>query len=1041
MIFSDPVPPRTALQDAITTAYRADETTCINTLLPQAAFAPEATQQILATAAQLVAGTRKNQKKRGLMTAFLHKYDLSSQEGIALMCLAEALLRIPDAATADRLISDKLSTANWLEHLDRKEALFINAATWSLYITGKLYTPSTKTLTKALQRLSSQVLLRPMIIQGIQIIGKQFVMGTTIDQALQRARATEAQGYRYSYDMLGEAARTRKDAEQYFQAYQQAIIAIGQASTHLNPIYGPGISIKLSALHPRYELANRTRVLAELTPLLLTLAKAAKVANIGLTVDAEEADRLELSLEIIEQVFSDPALTGWEGFGLAVQAYQKRAPYVIDWLADLSKRYQRRLMVRLVKGAYWDSEIKVSQVLGLAGYPVYTRKHSTDVSYLACAKKLLGQPECFYPQFGTHNAYSVAAILTIAGNRRDFEFQCLHGMGQPLYDQVVDPQQYAVPCRIYAPVGTHRDLLGYLVRRLLENGANTSFINLMADEHTPLEKLIADPIARINQLAYKPHPHIPLPKDLFGKERLNSTGVDFTHMHTLTDLKTSMDQADQQQWQAGPLIKGSLRTHTSPLPVLSPSDLNRQVGTVVEATADDVADALKSAYAANARWAQVSIDERAACLERAADLFEKNQAQLMTLLCREGGKQLQDCVSEIREAVDFCHYYAAQARTTLAPQTLTGPTGEFNQLSLHPRGTIACISPWNFPMAIFIGQIVAALAAGNTVIAKPAEQTPLIAMATVRLLHQAGIPTDVLHCLPGRGEIVGARLVADERIAGVMFTGSTETAQLINQTLAKRAGAIIPLIAETGGQNAMIVDSSALPEQVVVDVIYSAFNSAGQRCSALRVLFVQNELAPRLLEMLEGAMRELTVNDPSLLHTDIGPVIDKDAVNMLTQHVATLQNQAKLLYQVTLPENLNGHFFAPCLFELSDLSILKREVFGPVLHVIRYAANELDQVLEQIKNTGYGLTLGIHSRSDTTINYIRNAMPVGNIYVNRNMIGAVVGVQPFGGENLSGTGPKAGGPHYLPRLCVERVISINTTAAGGNATLVSLQEE
>ncbi len=1047
MIFANAIPTRSPRQNAITNAYRRDETTCLEDLLTQALFSDNALNRIHHTAAKLVEGTRQNRKKQGGLDAFLHAYDLSSEEGIALMCLAEALLRIPDNATRDKLISDKLSTAKWARHLSKKNSLFVNAATVSLFLTGKIYSPlldrnksTLNSIQRFLTRTSSQM-IRPIIMQGMKIMGQQFVMGTTIKSALKRAQSSEAVGYRYSYDMLGEAARTREDAEVYFKSYQDAIEAIGAASKELTHITGPGISIKLSALHPRYELAKRDQVLNELVPKLLTLAKAAKKYNIGFTIDAEEADRLELSLDIIEKVFSDPALNEWEGFGLAVQSYQKRAPFVIDWLADLAKRNQRRLMVRLIKGAYWDAEIKLSQTLGLEGYPVFTRKNSTDVSFIACAKKLLSQPDCFYPQFGTHNAYSVAAILEIAGEQRNFEFQCLHGMGQTLYDQIVGKNNLDIPCRIYAPVGTHKDLLGYLVRRLLENGANSSFINNIANEQIPIEKIIQNPVAYIASLTNKPHPHIPLPKNLFGQERLNSSGVDFSNMQTLEQLKTAMDALDKQQWISGPIINGKMLTHSPEQTIASPSNPERIVGTTHDATSADVQHAIESAYHARQDWEKTPVEQRAACLERAAELFEKNRPALITLLCREGGKQLVDCVSEIRETVDFCRYYAARAREDLQPKTLPGPTGEFNQLSLHPRGVIVSISPWNFPMAIFIGQIVAALAAGNTVIAKPAEQTPLIAAETIRLLHEAGIPTNVLQFLPGRGETVGAELVADERIAGVMFTGSTDTAKLINQTLAKRNGPIVPFIAETGGQNAMIVDSSALPEQVVADVIQSAFNSAGQRCSALRVLFLQEEIAPKVIDMLKGAMREISLGDPALLSTDVGPVIDKDALTMLNNHFGIMQKEATLIYQVETKNHPNGYFFAPCVFELNDLSVLKKEVFGPVLHIIRYSAKELDQVLDQIINTGYGLTLGVHSRLDTMVKYIQERMPVGNMYVNRNMIGAVVGVQPFGGEHLSGTGPKAGGPNYLPRLCVERTISINTTAAGGNASLVSLKEE
>jgi RHH-type proline utilization regulon transcriptional repressor/proline dehydrogenase/delta 1-pyrroline-5-carboxylate dehydrogenase len=1049
MIFGTEKIKQDALLDAMTTAYRQDETICINKLLPEAKFSPEAMQRINTMAEKLVVGTRKGKKNQAGLDSFLHQYDLSSEEGIALMCMAEALLRIPDNETIDRLISDKVSTTDWEQHLNSSDSLFVNAATWSLMLTGKLYAPTLndkKSLGDSLKRLlnrTSGLVIRPIILQGMKIIGKQFVMGRTINEALKRAQKLEAAGYRYSYDMLGEAARTAEDAEKYFQSYEAAIAAIGKASADLDPINGPGISIKLSALHPRYEVAQRERVITELVPRLLQLAKQAKALNIGLTVDAEEADRLELSLIVIEKVFSDPALDGWEGFGLAVQSYQKRAPAVLDWLIQLSKQHQRRLMVRLIKGAYWDAEIKQSQTMGLEGYPVFTRKHSTDVSFLACAKKILAHPECFYPQFGTHNALSVAAILELAGERRDFEFQCLHGMGQPLYNQIVGKENENVPCRIYAPVGSHKDLLGYLVRRLLENGANTSFINRIADENAPIHKIIADPVERIQSLTTKPHPHIPLPCDIFGAERKNSKGLDLSNTQTLSQLNDAMEKAEQDSrlWQAGPILGKKIKSNNGSRPVRSPSQTDLVVGQIIEATTEDVGIALEIATQAGAAWANTPVAERAACLDRAADLFEKNMPRLMTMLCREAGKQIVDCMTEVREAIDFCRYYAARARLDLAPHILPGPTGEFNELSLHPRGVIVCISPWNFPLAIFAGQVLAALVTGNTVIAKPAEQTPLIAAETVRLLHEAGIPKEALQLLPGSGEVVGARLVADTRVAGVMFTGSTETAKLIQQALTNRPGPIVPFVAETGGQNAMIVDSSALPEQVVMDVLSSAFNSAGQRCSALRVLFLQDDIAPRVLDLLKGAMAELKIGDPSLLSTDIGPVIDNDALQILQKHVARMQQEAKLICQIPLKNLPHGHFFGPCVFELESLDILPREVFGPILHVIRYKAKDLGKIVDEIINTGYGLTLGIHSRIDATVKFVKDRMPVGNVYVNRNIIGAVVGVQPFGGERLSGTGPKAGGPHYLPRLCVERAISVNTTAAGGNTTLVSLSED
>lgn len=1039
------------LRDAITAAYRTDETAHVNELVKQATLSANALQRIDETAKKLITETRERRKKQSSIDAFLNQYDLSSEEGIALMCLAEALLRIPDTETIDRIISDKLSNADWLQHISKDHSLFINAATWSLMLTGKVYAPTLskeQSLGATLKRLLSQAggtIIRPIILQGMKIIGKQFVMGRTIEEALARAKKLENKGYRYSYDMLGEAARTAEDADKYYHSYQDAILAIGKASQQLDPITGPGISVKLSALHPRYEVAKRERIMNELAPRLLSLAKLAKEQNIGFTVDAEEADRLELSLDIIEKVFSDPALFGWEGFGLAVQSYQKRAPFVIDWLADLSKRHQRRLMVRLIKGAYWDTEIKLSQLLGLEGYPVFTRKNSTDVSFIACAKKLLSHPDCFYPQFGTHNAYSVAVILELLGTRKNFEFQCLHGMGEPLYDQIVNEN---VPCRIYAPVGTHKDLLGYLVRRLLENGANTNFINRIADENTSVAALVADPVARIAALAQKPHPHISLPANIYQNvsespnvPRLNSTGLDLSNVQTLNELKHMVEQADKRKWQSGPIINGALLSQGTPQPLFSPTNVNHIVGHVYTTEAKAVDLALSKAYDARMNWANTPIEERAACLERAALLFEKNMPTLILLLNKEGGKQIVDCVSEIRETVDYCRYYAARARHDFTPHELSGPTGEFNQLTLHPRGVITCISPWNFPLAIFAGQVLAALVTGNTVIAKPAEQTPLIAAEAVRILHTAGIPSDALHLLPGKGSVIGAKITADTRIAGIMFTGSTETAKIIQKTLAEQTGPIIPFIAETGGQNVMIVDSSALPEQVIQDVITSAFDSAGQRCSALRVLYVQEDIAPQIIHMLKGAMAELAIGDPGFIATDIGPVIDEDALTILQNHFNNLQKDGELIYQVPTRDLPPGHFFAPCAFEIKNIKLLKREVFGPILHVIRYNAKDLDSVLDDIISTGYGLTMGIHSRIDATVQAIQGRMPVGNTYVNRNMIGAVVGVQPFGGEGLSGTGPKAGGPHYLPHLCVERAISINTTAAGGNTTLVSLSED
>ncbi|WP_448188917.1 bifunctional proline dehydrogenase/L-glutamate gamma-semialdehyde dehydrogenase PutA [Azospirillum sp. sgz301742] len=998
---------------AIDRLYRADETAVVTALTRAAALPEDARRRVQAEAAKLVEGVRASRTRFGVLDAFLQEFGLSSQEGVALMCLAEALLRIPDAETADALIRDKIGTADWSRHLGKADSLFVNASTWALMLTGKVVRLDGEgEPVRVLDRLVNRVgepIIRQAMMQAMRILGRQFVMGRSIDEALTRARDDEALGYRHSYDMLGEAARTMEDAKRYFDLYSMAIAAIGGARGPRDVFASPGISVKLSALHPRYELAQRDRVMAELLPRVKDLALKAKSAGIHLTVDAEEADRLDLSLDLIEAVFRDPALNGWEGFGLAVQAYQKRALPLIGWLEDLARSTGRRLMVRLVKGAYWDSEIKRAQERGLDGYPVFTRKASTDVSYLACARRLLAARDAFYPMFATHNAHTVASVLEMAGNREGYEFQRLHGMGEPLYHQIVAPD---MPVRLYAPVGSHEDLLAYLVRRLLENGANSSFVNRIQDEQVPVAAIVADPVARVAALPSKPHPGIPLPKDLFGAERRNSDGLDLSDAAQIQPL---LDHVAASRRIAGP---------------------------VAETAPEDVDRALSVAASAQRAWAARPVAERAACLERLGDLLEGERNELVALLVREAGKTIPDALAELREAVDFCRYYAARARADFEPKLMPGPTGERNELRLTGRGVFVCISPWNFPLAIFLGQVAAALVAGNAVIAKPAEQTPRIAALATGLAHRAGVPVEVLHLLPGDGATVGGRLVADRRVAGVAFTGSTETAQRIGLTLMQRGGPMVPFIAETGGQNAMIVDNSALPEQVVDDVVTSAFRSAGQRCSALRVLFVQDGIAPKVIRMLRGAVAELRLGDPGLLSTDIGPVIDAEARSMLMTHVERMTREATPLFAGTLPpDGVHGNFVAPHAFEIDRLDRLEREVFGPILHVIRFKGDQLDAVLDAIEATGYGLTLGIHTRIDRTARRITERMAVGNTYVNRNMIGAVVGVQPFGGEGLSGTGPKAGGPHYLYRFAAERTLTVNTTAAGGNASLVSLGEE
>jgi len=1027
---------------------RANETETVRRLAAEAALSEDARARIASRARGLVQEVRRARVGKGGLDAFLHEFGLSSKEGVVLMCLAEALLRVPDAETVDRLIKDKIADADWRAHLGHSESLFVNASTWALMLTGRvvrLDEGDTRDLTGTLKRLvygSGEPVIRAAITQAMRILGRQFVMGRTIEEALARARDGEARGYRHSYDMLGEAAHTMADADRYFEAYKAAIAAIGKAAGETGVIAAPGISVKLSALHPRYEFAQARRVRNELAPRLMELARESKRYDIGLTVDAEEAARLDLSLEVIEAVAGDPALRGWNGFGLAVQAYQKRAPALIDWLAEMAGRHRRRLMVRLVKGAYWDTEIKLAQEAGLDGYPVFTRKVSTDVCFLACAKRLFAAPNAFYPQFATHNAQTLATVVELAGGSRDFEFQRLHGMGEALYDQVVGPEHFDLPVRIYAPVGSHENLLAYLVRRLLENGANTSFVNRIVDDALPVDEIVADPVLGVGALDAIPHPRIPLPAQLYGETRRNSAGVDLSDPNGLAPLGQAMAAAAASPWIAAPLVGGAAVAGV-PRPVLDPADSAREAGSVIEATADDVDRALALAQRAAPEWDALGGAARADCLARMADLMEAERAELLALCVREAGKTLADAVAELREAVDFCRYYAARAREDFAaPQVLPGPTGERNEVALHGRGAFACISPWNFPLAIFTGQVAAALAAGNAVLAKPAGQTPLIAAAAVRLAHRAGVPGEVLHLLPGSGPVVGAPLVADPRTAGVAFTGSTETAKAINRSLAARDGAIVPLIAETGGQNAMIVDSTALPEQVVRDVVVSAFQSAGQRCSALRVLFLQDDVADKMLAMLAGAMEELVIGDPARLSTDVGPVIDADAKAMLEAHAARMSAEGRLIRRLTPgPDCERGHFFGPAAFEIDALSRLEREVFGPILHVIRYRADRLDKVIEAIDGTGYGLTLGIHSRIDSTVEYIHARLRVGNAYVNRNMIGAVVGVQPFGGERLSGTGPKAGGPRYLHRFATERTLSIDTTAAGGNASLMSLDED
>lgn len=1036
------VPNDVSLRDALRRATFADEDSAVRQLMA-AATVPAATRDAIRDQVVRLISAVRAQKPQGL-EAFLQEYSLSSQEGVVLMCLAEALLRIPDDGTRDRLIRDKVGSAEWASHLKRSDSFLVNASTWALMLTGRLMPAEQDVgqdvggLWRRLLSRSGETVVRAAIVQAMRIMGRQFVMGETIGTALDRSQDDGRKGYRHSFDMLGEAARTADAAHHYLEAYSGAITYIGCGSGGRGPVAGPGLSVKLSALHPRYEFGQRQRVLTELVPRLLRLAEEAAAQDIALCVDAEEADRLDLSLDVIQAVV-DAMPRGWEGFGLALQAYQKRAPLVIDWLTELARSRRRKLQVRLVKGAYWDSEIKRAQERGLAGYPVFTRKAATDVSYLVCAKRLASARDVLYPQFATHNAHSIAAVRHIMGDRRDFEFQRLHGMGAALHDQLLAD---GIASRIYSPVGSHEDLLPYLVRRLLENGANSSFVNRLADSRTPVEALAVDPVEVLQSLPVLPHPQIPVPADLFQPERLNAPGLDLSDPLTVDELTRAMDTAVTGQWRATPVIGG--RSEDGPETVSAdPSDLSRILGAVVDSTDEQIERAIGVAQAAQPDWDRTPAGDRAAVLERAADLFQENGPELMARAIREAGKTIPDAVAELRESIDFLRYYAARARSEFAaPGTLLpGPTGESNRLELRGRGVFACISPWNFPLSIFTGQVAAALAAGNSVVAKPAEQTPLVAALAVRLLHEAGVGGDVLSLLTGDGR-VGARIIADRRIAGVAFTGSNETAWAIQRTLAERRGPIIPLIAETGGLNAMIVDSSALPEQVVGDALLSAFSSAGQRCSALRLLFLQTDIAGKVLDMLEGAMRELVIGDPGRLSTDVGPVIDARARASLEAHREGMEKTGRTLFSCALPKALpDGYYYAPHLTQIDHPRQLEGEVFGPFLHVIRYPAGALPDVLAWVRESGYGLTLGIHSRIESTVRAILESARVGNVYVNRSMIGAVVGSQPFGGEGLSGTGPKSGGPRTLHRFATERAISVNTVAAGGNASLLSLDPQ
>jgi RHH-type proline utilization regulon transcriptional repressor/proline dehydrogenase/delta 1-pyrroline-5-carboxylate dehydrogenase len=1026
-------------------AYRPDEEAVVKERLAHARLDKGEAGEAAVIARALVNGMRAH--KPSGVDAFLQAYDLGSDEGIAMMCLAEALLRIPDAHTADELIADKLAGPDWSDKLGRSDSSFVNAATFSLLLTGKVLESAQDrsdnwkaALGRAVGRLGEPV-VRTAVREAMKILGRNFVFGRTIDEAMKRAEPERRQGLSHSFDMLGEAAKTFADAERYADSYRNALDRIAEEARD-GFRKSPGISVKLTALHPRFEFTHQAEAVAAVIPVVRELALKASRADVHLTIDAEEADRLELQLDVFEALLGDDALfaNGWGGFGIAIQAYQKRAAPLCDWVVNAARKHGRKLMVRLVKGAYWDTEIKAAQVAGLTDYPVFTRKVATDVSYLTCAKKLLAARDVIYPAFATHNANTIGQVKALA-HGKDFEFQRLHGMGEELYEELAKLEQAigdaATPVRIYAPVGSHKELLAYLVRRLLENGANSSFVNRIADEQVSVDELVKDPVAELAALEPKRNPKIILPREVFGAQRHNSAGCDLSDPLVREPLLQRLKALESRKWTARPGVgKGEARAITSP------HDRRIGVGTVFEANADDVGRMVRAGHAVQQEWDALGGEARARLLDRTADLYEEHREEFYSLCIREAGKTLIDAVLEVREAVDFLRFYASEARRQFTrPMPLPGPTGEQNELRLHGRGVFASISPWNFPLAIFTGLASAPMAAGNVVIAKPAGQTPLIGALAVDLMHQAGIPKEVIQLAPGSGRVVGGALTEHPLLAGVVFTGSTETARMINRTLAGRDGPIIPFVAETGGQNAMIVDSSALPEQVTRDVISSAFQSAGQRCSALRVLFLQEDVADDMIRMISGAMEALHVGDPSELATDVGPVIDDAAKRVLEEHLGWLDQNARRICRLALPkDNKEGCFVPPSFYEIQSLSQLNQENFGPILHVVRFAGDKLGEVVDAINATGYGLTIGLQSRIDTVRDYVEEHARVGNFYVNRNQIGAVVESQPFGGEGLSGTGPKAGGPHYVARFATERVTCIDTTAAGGNASLMAALE-
>ena len=1043
-----PLPDR----DEIAAYHLADEPRLVNGLLERAVYTDDERRKVDILGAKLVATARANRRSYGGIDAFMHEYGLTSEEGVILMCLAESLLRIPDKETADQLIAEKISGGQWSNHLGNSDSLFVNASTWGLMLTGRVIRlgemegrDPASYLMRAISR-SGEPVIRQALRHAVRILGDQFVLGSTIEDALQTANAYEKRGYRISYDMLGEAARTRQDADSYFESYMHAIELVGASEGSPGELDGdalmsrPGISIKLSALDPRFEAGHEANLEKTLLPRLISLLEAARRHGLSITIDAEEQDRLEPTLALFLSAFCDPVTDDWWGLGLAVQAYGKRALPVLRWLRRISHRLRKRIPVRLVKGAYWDSEIKWAQERGFADYPVFTRKLNTDVSYLACMRYLTSDPQAFYPQFATHNAHTLASGYVAAANR-PFEFQRLHGMGEGLYEGLIGDVSLNAPARIYAPVGQHKDLLAYLVRRLLENGANSSFVNRLADDELPIEEILADPLSRAMAEGGHSHSELKAPLDIYQPERRNSLGLALSEPAVRNALIEEIGEALAEPYAVGPIVDGEANVGARDAAmVICPHDHRQHIGTMRTASAAEIEKAIATSAAAAHDWDMLGGAERGKILDTAADLIEADRSRLMALIVREAGKTLQNAQGDIREAVDFLRYYAVQAGEHFAePAELGGPTGERNEVQQRGRGPFACISPWNFPLAIFIGQVSAALAAGNPVLAKPAEQTSIVGFLATRILHQAGVPTGVLHYLPGDGAEVGGRLVSDNRIKGIAFTGSNETAWLIQRGLAERRHAIVPFIAETGGLNAMIADSTALPEQIVRDAVRSAFDSAGQRCSALRVLFVQDEIADQTIQMLSGAIDCLNIGDPMDMATDIGPVIDQRAEDELIAHKLKMRRAGRQLVDTVVPVDCtHGTYVAPAAYEISDIQLLEREVFGPILHVIRFQGGHLDKVCNAINQTGYGLTLGVHSRLSGVADFVAEHAYVGNIYINRDQISASVGIQPFGGEGLSGTGPKAGGPNYLTRFATERVRTVDVTATGGNAELLAL---